>query len=221
MDRAQSSSAQGDNDPTATGCTSHADSGMLGSRLGWLICSHPAQHHQQLTANTGLPELHLLRDPQSREACAHNTGSTGKRHAGMLLGTRPRLQGHTATPGFSRAKPLLPNALLQEIKSLFSLKPDHKNKSKETEHLCVPLLVEIQAACRAEVAWSHQTLGPGDLGTSGRIPNTLDLGCCRQRWQPARPAHTGSLAFPSFPCCSQWHKADTPAPHSPSRLGNK
>lgn len=166
MDRAQSSSAQGDNDPTATGCTSHADSGMLGSRLRWLICSHPAQHHQQLTANTGLPELHLLRDPQSREACAHNTGSTGKHHAGMLLGTRPRLQGHTATPGFSRAKPLLPNALLQEIKSLFSLKPDHKNKSKETEHLCVPLLVEIPAACRAEVAWSHQTLGPGDLGTA-------------------------------------------------------
>lgn len=48
---------------------------------------------------------------------------------------------------------------------IFSLKLDHKNKPKETEHLCVPFLIEIQAACRTEVAWNHQTIGPGDLGT--------------------------------------------------------
>lgn len=37
FDRAVSNSAQGDHDPTATGCTSHPASGTLGSRLGWLI----------------------------------------------------------------------------------------------------------------------------------------------------------------------------------------
>lgn len=83
--RPQSSSVQGDGDPTATGCTNRAASGTLGSRLGRLLCSQPAQH----TANKGPPELRPLRDPQSRKACAHDTSSTGKCYAGML----PRLQG--------------------------------------------------------------------------------------------------------------------------------
>lgn len=121
--------------------------------------SQPAEH----ITNKGISELHPLRDARSRKACAHNTSSTGKCQAGML----PHLQGHTAMPGFSGTKSLLLTALFQEIKSLFSLKPDHKNKPKETEHLCVyvPFLVEIQAACKAEVAWSHRTLGTDDLGT--------------------------------------------------------
>lgn len=113
------------------------------------------------THHKGLSELHPLREPRTRKVCAHKTSSTGKCHAGML----PHLQGHIAMPRFSRTKSLLLTALFQEIKSLFSLKPDHKNKPKETEHLCVPLLVEIQGACRTEVAWSYWTLGPGDLGT--------------------------------------------------------
>lgn len=128
-----------------------------GQQVGMVHLLQPDQH----TTNKGISELHPLRDPRSRKACVHDTRSTGKCHAGML----PHLQGHTAMPTFRGTKSLLLTALFQEIKSLFSLKPDHKNKPKETEHLCVPLLVEIQAACRAQVACSYRTLGPDDLGT--------------------------------------------------------
>lgn len=78
----------------------------------------------------------------------------------------PHLQGHTAMPGFNGTKSFVLIALFQEIKSLFSLKPDHENKPNETEHLCAGLLVKIQATSRAEVAWSHQTLGPDNLSTA-------------------------------------------------------